>query len=620
MMNSSPRLIKIDKGYQLVDSENSELAQSRLQRVIDQYRSYFSDRDRLELSSELNYRELSDLIAVLNKKLDQPIIMDNQVQTFIEEQQYAIREQETAGLMIKNRDKRWEAEFQQFRTVVSQEVHRPLKLEQEWASFYLTTMKRAANFSVPGSGKTAMTYGVYAYLSAASVNQVSKILVVSPLNAFESWRQEFINVFDYKRELHFLDIRDCNDPDELRLKWYRANVCVINFESLGGWKLSVLNDLVDRETMLVFDEVHRVKNPNGARAESALALGPKTRYRYVLTGTPIPNTYQDIYNFLHILYYKEYDMYFNWSLQELSEPNPEVVNDKLQPFFWRTTKQDLLVPPAEPDQILAVRPSSRQQELAETIHEIEGNVLSRYIRLLQASTNPALLVQQIDFSDLGFLSDELPTDVTKALDKEEYNAIKKQTYLNMNLEEIETPKFKQGIRLIKQLVSEGKKILVWGMFIGTMQKISRELTALGISNHLIYGETPKLSRVEMINEVRDEDVQVLISNPATLGESISLHQTIHDAVYFEYNFNLTFMLQSRDRIHRLGLDHHQYTRYYYLMSDGDTAHASFIDKQVYDRLKEKEAIMLQAVEGQFLTPEITDDYLEDVKAILGYNN
>lgn len=618
-MNSSPRLIKIDKGYQLVDSESGELARSRLQRVIDQYQSYFSDRDRVELSSELNYRELSDLIAVLNKKLDQPIIVDTQVQTFIEEQQYAIREQQIAGLMIKNRDQRWEAEFQQFRTIVSQEVQRPLKIEQEWASFYFTIMKRAANFSVPGSGKTAMTYGVYAYLSAPSVNQVSKILVVSPLNAFESWRQEFIAVFGYKRELHFLDIRDCNEPDELRLKWYQSNVCVINFESLGGWKLSVLNDLVDKETMLVFDEVHRVKNPNGARAESALTLGPKTRYRYVLTGTPIPNTYQDIYNFLHILYDKEYDMYFNWSLQELSEPNPEVINDKLQPFFWRTTKQDLLVPPAEPDQILSVQPSSRQQELAETIHEIEGNVLSRYIRLLQASTNPALLVERINFSDLGFLSDELPTDVTKALDKEEYNAIKKQTYLKMNLEEIETPKFKQGIRLIKQLVSEGKKILVWGMFIGTMQKISRELTELGISNHLIYGETPKSSRVEMINEVRDGDVQVLISNPATLGESISLHQTIHDAVYFEYNFNLTFMLQSRDRIHRLGLDHHQYTRYYYLMSDGDTAHASFIDKQVYDRLKEKEAIMLQAVEGQFLTPEITDDYLADVKDILGYS-
>ena len=41
MMNSSPRLIKIEKGYQLVDSESGELNRSRLQRVINQYQSYF---------------------------------------------------------------------------------------------------------------------------------------------------------------------------------------------------------------------------------------------------------------------------------------------------------------------------------------------------------------------------------------------------------------------------------------------------------------------------------------------------------------------------------------------------------------------------------------------------
>ena len=59
--------------------------------------------------------------------------------------------------------------------------------------------------------------------------------------------------------------------------------------------------------------------------------------------------------------------------------------------------------------------------------------------------------------------------------------------------------------------------------------------------------------MKLINDFRDGDVEVMISNPNTLGESISLHQTVHDAIYFEYNFNLTFMLQSRDRIHRLGL-------------------------------------------------------------------
>src|SRR5699024_7120464 len=120
-------------------------------------------------------------------------------------------------------------------------------------------------------------------------------------------------------------------------------------------------------------------------------------------------------------------------------------------------------------------------------------------------------------------------------------------------------------------------------------------------------------RVGLIDDFRSGDAQVLISNPATLGESISLHQTVHDAIYFEYNFNLTFMLQSRDRIHRLGLDTNQYTRYYYLTIEGSKAQGCYIDQLVYKRLKEKEEVMMNAIEGNMLLPEVTDDYLADVK-------
>lgn len=166
------------------------------------------------------------------------------------------------------------------------------------------------------------------------------------------------------------------------------------------------------------------------------------------------------------------------------------------------------------------------------------------------------------------------------------------------------------------LVSEGKKVLVWGMFVGTMHKIKRCLDEKELNTILIYGETPKQDREELINEFRDGEVQVLISNPNTLGESISLHQTVHDAVYFEYNFNLTFMLQSRDRINRLGLPQNQYTRYHYLMTKGDISHQGFIDEMVYRRLKEKEQVMIDAIEGPMLVPEYEDDYLEDVKKIV----
>ncbi|MFR0499985.1 helicase-related protein [Limosilactobacillus reuteri subsp. suis] len=151
---------------------------------------------------------------------------------------------------------------------------------------------------------------------------------------------------------------------------------------------------------------------------------------------------------------------------------------------------------------------------------------------------------------------------------------------------------------------------------GTMQKITDTLNGMGIKTTLVYGATPKQDREGMINNFRTGDAQVLVSNPNTLGESISLHQTVHDAVYFEYNFNLTFMLQSRDRINRLGLPANQYTRYYYLMTKGDVAHMGFIDNTVYKKLKDKERVMLDAIDGQLLVPEYTDDYLQEVKDIV----
>lgn len=112
---------------------------------------------------------------------------------------------------------------------------------------------------------------------------------------------------------------------------------------------------------------------------------------------------------------------------------------------------------------------------------------------------------------------------------------------------------------------------------------------------------------------------MLVSNPQTLGESISLHQTVHDAVYFEYDFNLTHMLQSRDRIHRLGLEPNQYTRYYYLQTESEdfmSLRAGYIDEKIYRRIKEKERIMYEAIDNRLLSIEYSEDEILEAISII----
>jgi superfamily II DNA or RNA helicase len=624
-MKSNPKLITVvfdgKEFFQLQDTEDEYFKQNRVKRILDRYQSYFVNFNNLLIDSEINYISLQELIEMINKALSRvsevSLVISSEIQAYIQQNKYAINEQRIAGSTIKSFDERWIEELNVFKNILDEEITRPLKPEQLQASFYLATMKKAANFSVPGAGKTAMMYGSFAYLSSEKIGQVRQLLVVSPINAFEAWRTEYIEVFGRKRILNYMNLRDAKyrDIGKVRTDWGKSDVVVINYEALDG-KLTILNELIDVQTMVVFDEVHRVKGIGGRRAMAALSLGPKAQYHYVLTGTPIPNSYKDIYNFLHILYDKEYDSFFGWEVSDLENPEVKEINNRIQPFFWRTNKFDLKVPEAEPDKLIVVGPNERQKQLVQAIYENEGNILSLYLRLLQASTNPSLLLDKIEYQELGLLDDEFDLTQFNALNNEERELARRKAYQKLQVDTIPSAKFIKGIELISELVKDGKKVIVWGMFVKTMQKIQRELRRNGISVNLVYGGTPKDERVKLINDFRDGDVEVMISNPNTLGESISLHQTVHDAVYFEYNFNLTFMLQSRDRIHRLGLKDNQYTRYYYLMTEGDRAHGGFIDQAVYNRLKEKEQIMLDAIDGELLIPEVTDDYLEDIKNII----
>lgn len=625
--SSNPIIVKNKSGlFQLIDDSQNTLETKVAERSLQKFMPYFEDVSLRTFKASLTYVQLLSLVEKLNHQLGRKglpqVLTSQKFQNFVQSKQYYIQEQSEAGLTIKDGDLRWQTEFEQFQRLVSAEISRPLKLQQEKAGFFLTVMKRAANFSVPGAGKTAMMYGTFAYLSSSKVHKVNKLLVVSPLNAFAAWRTEFEEVFGSKRQLHYVNLRDAkyaSDIGAVKRDWISADVISINYESLKS-KLSLINELIDQETMLVFDEVHRVKGVGGQRAKAALSLSKAPRYRYVLTGTPIPNGFKDVYNFLHLMYPDEYDMFFAWDLSTLNTIDSEKINEKLAPFFWRTNKTDLHVPVPDPDMIEMVDPGLDQQTLAEQIYQNENGALARFVRLLQASTNPELLRYNINYQDLGLTdsdSGEWAEELERLQGNQGNSGISYQQY---DLGKIRSPKFEKGIELVTRLVREGKKVLVWAMFVGTIQKISDALNRLGISTIMVYGATPKEDREGMINSFRTGSVQVLVSNPNTLGESISLHQSVHDAVYFEYNFNLTFMLQSRDRINRLGLPDNQYIRYYYLMTKGDVANSGFIDQTVYKRLKDKEATMLAAIDGQLLVPEYTDDYLNEVKSIVMGNH
>ena len=164
-----------------------------------------------------------------------------------------------------------------------------------------------------------------------------------------------------------------------------------------------------------------------------------------------------------------------------------------------------------------------------------------------------------------------------------------------------TSKFKACVRQAEILVNQNKTVIIWCMFVDSIQRLQCVLEERGIRSCCIYGEVPLEDRQKILDAFRKGEIQVLLTNPHTLAESVSLHSVCHDAIYFEYSYNLVHLLQSKDRIHRLGLPQGQYTQYYYIQQYYGLEEGGWsLGRQIYERLKEKEKIMLDAIDNHKL--------------------
>ena len=159
-----------------------------------------------------------------------------------------------------------------------------------------------------------------------------------------------------------------------------------------------------------------------------------------------------------------------------------------------------------------------------------------------------------------------------------------------------------------------------------MHELREYLNQLGIPSELLYGaiptdteDTPEhvFTREKIIRKFHEVNspFKVLIANPFAVSESISLHKACHNAIYLERTFNASNFIQSKDRIHRVGLAEGTVTNYYYLVS------AASIDETIHSRLIQKERRMLELIESQDI-PLITEnlnydaDLKDDIKVII----
>ena len=512
---------------------------------------------------------------------------------------------------------------------------RTLKPFQILSAYHLAFSHNACNFSVPGAGKTSTVLAAYAYL--VNNSEINKLLVVGPLASFLAWKKEYLYCFGTSPQV--LEIMGSTPESRIENALIRSNtdldIVLVSYGSVNRYLDQLSFFLKNNKVMVVLDEAHRIKNvEDGIQSNATLQLSPFARSRAVLTGTPAPNSYVDLYNLYKFIWPAHNIIGFsiaqlaNMSKHEDDFRVSELIS-RIAPFYIRIKKSDLGLPEPTflPPDIVEMSP------MQETIYDAIANMavgrledgsqnaanrLSAIIRLRQAATNPALLSRGLED-----YYDELDESIPRiALDN---NLHVSDDILRLidSYKETEVPrKFIEAGEIAKDIVSKGEKLVIWCEFIGTCDDLSGYLHSIGIDNRILYGKTDFTTREDIINEFTDTDksssFSVIIANPHAVGESISLHTTCHNALYLEQSFNAGTYMQSKDRIHRVGLLQSDVTNYYYIHS------ANTIDGVVFDRVNTKERRMLDLIESEEI-PLIADnqDFLEDneddIKAIIrGY--
>ena len=377
---------------------------------------------------------------------------------------------------------------------------RELKDHQLKAAYHLYLVHNGANFSVPGSGKTSVVFSVYEKLKEEK--KVNVLFVVGPPACFCPWKTEFIETLGRNPNHRVLAGGDkCTRKNEyFANNENKAELYLTTFQTLINDQKEI-NTLFSQKginVFLVIDEAHYIKQVNGNWASAVMNICKHAEFRCILTGTPIPKSFSDIYNLFDFLWpenepiesssrIKLHALEINNKVDEAKE----ILQNKVGSLFYRVRKSDLGLMPAIFHEPIIISMNKYEQIIYSAIEKkIRGYALDDYllnidfvnklkrgrmIRLRQSVSYLHLLKNAIENYDEDIIENE-----------------KDLRYIIRDYDSLELPaKFEYLTKKVKELQKQKQKVVILTNFVGTIEKMESYFNQnLGMYCRSIYGKTP----------------------------------------------------------------------------------------------------------------------------------
>ena len=436
-------------------------------------------------------------------------------------------------------------------------------------------------FDEQGAGKTVSL--IFAYDLLAARAQADQMIIVAPKSMLPEWPRDFAR---FRRGLYKVVTVTGSRRQKLEALRSRADIYVTNFETVVAMEAyfeAILRTRPDR-SVLVVDESFFVKSPEAKRTRALRRLREWCGRAFVLCGTPAPNSPHDLVEQFNLV---DFGIAFTGTAVPTDRTEAlAVIRGVVEErgLYVRHLKSEVLPGlPTKRFHRLYVPLRPRQAELYDglrrklvadvrrvsesTFKKEYTGFLARRSALLQTCSNPASLVRDYD---------ETPA---------------KLGLLDQVLNE--------------WIVGRREKVVVWSFYRASIDAIVSRYGHFGVLRYdgSVVDVAERGEAVRRFQE--DDDVQLLVANPAAAGAGLTLHRA-RVAIYESLSNQAAHYFQSLDRIHRRG--QRREVEYVVLLCQ-DT-----LEVAEYGRLLSKERAARQLL-GDAATESLTKEtFLADLTA------
>jgi SNF2 family DNA or RNA helicase len=394
----------------------------------------------------------------------------------------------------------------------------------------------------PGMGKTSVTLADVKVLLKKRL--VKRVLVSGPLRAcYDTWPAEVCDWADFK-DLRIALLHGGKKEQVLRQLGPEHKICLINPEGFA-WLTSKVSRMKQLDAdMLVIDESSLWKSASSQRFRCLRKWLPQFSRRYILTGSPRPRHYLDLWAQIFILdmgktlgqYISHYKQrfffptgYMNREWELLPGADKEI-NKLIAPMVLRLDAKDYLTLPKEMERTHRVElpPAVRKEYDA-----VEENLMSTlfyapFVNSAAARSKCAQMANGAVYLDPRPEDDRWPSK-------------------DRPVKFLHTAKVEALVDLVNEL--QGEPLLVG---IGFKHDVTAIRKALG-DVPCINGETTRAQAAEYIDKWNRGLLAVLLGHPMSMGHSLNLQKfNAQHVAFFDLPDNYDTYAQFYLRVCRQG--------------------------------------------------------------------